>query len=315
MKVGAVGVPYHDIVERNGTLRPGPRSAQDARQRNRGHCGWRSVPPSRRSRSVRASAPRAFTPAVSAAAAATAWKRFARSAALFRAAMRNMSRYRRRRWSRFRRVSALRKPACSGSSTAVALGALRDIARVRLGDTVLVTGASGGVGLPAVEIAKAAGATVIAVTRSTAKRDALTCGRRRSCPRRRGRAGFLRRSAGADERRGRRHRRRYGRQPGLHARLPQPDDRRPLSRDRPACSARTSRSIRRGSSSRPRPSSGITSARRDQLEDTVRLVAAGKLHSRVARIMPLAEAAQAHALVESGNVIGRIVLAAVIVRE
>ena len=44
-----------------------------------------------------------------------------------------------------------------GSSTAVALGALRDIAKVKLGETVLVTGASGGVGLPAIEIARAAG--------------------------------------------------------------------------------------------------------------------------------------------------------------
>jgi NADPH:quinone reductase-like Zn-dependent oxidoreductase len=32
------------------------------------------------------------------------------------------------------------------------------------------------------------------------------------------------------------------------------------------------------------------------------------LHSHVAKVMPLAEAAQAHALVEAGGVIGRVVL-------
>ncbi len=63
---------------------------------------------------------------------------------------------------------------CSlGPSAGVALNALRDTARVEIGETVLVTGATGGVGAPSVQIAKAAGARVIAVTRSEAKRDFL----------------------------------------------------------------------------------------------------------------------------------------------
>lgn len=45
-----------------------------------------------------------------------------------------------------------------------------------------------------------------------------------------------------------------------------------------------------------------------KLEDAVRLVAAGKLHPRVAQVMPLEQAAQAHALVEAGKIIGRVVL-------
>lgn len=60
-----------------------------------------------------------------------------------------------------------------GPGAGVALNAVRDTARVQLGDTVLVTGATGGVGLPSVQIARLAGARVIALTRSAAKRQAL----------------------------------------------------------------------------------------------------------------------------------------------
>lgn len=64
--------------------------------------------------------------------------------------------------------------SCSlGPGAGVALNALRDTARVQIGETVLVTGATGGVGVPSVQIAKACGAHVIAVTRSAAKRDFL----------------------------------------------------------------------------------------------------------------------------------------------
>jgi len=50
---------------------------------------------------------------------------------------------------------------------------LRERARVRAGETVLVTGASGGVGLHAIPVAKALGARVVAVTSSAAKAEAL----------------------------------------------------------------------------------------------------------------------------------------------
>ncbi|MGE0232802.1 MAG: zinc-binding alcohol dehydrogenase family protein [Flavobacteriaceae bacterium] len=64
--------------------------------------------------------------------------------------------------------------SCSlGPGAGVALNALRDTAQVTIGDTVLVTGASGGVGVPSVQIAKASGARVIAVTRSAGKRAFL----------------------------------------------------------------------------------------------------------------------------------------------
>jgi NADPH:quinone reductase-like Zn-dependent oxidoreductase len=54
--------------------------------------------------------------------------------------------------------------AAVGCTAGVALRALRHEASLRLGETVLITGASGGVGTMAIQIAKLAGATVIAGT-------------------------------------------------------------------------------------------------------------------------------------------------------
>jgi acryloyl-coenzyme A reductase len=60
-----------------------------------------------------------------------------------------------------------------GPGAGVALNAVRDTAHVTVGDIVLVTGATGGVGLPSIQLAKLAGAQVIAVTRSETKRAFL----------------------------------------------------------------------------------------------------------------------------------------------
>jgi acryloyl-coenzyme A reductase len=51
----------------------------------------------------------------------------------------------------------------------VALRALRRHARLELGETLLVTGASGGVGIPALQLGKLLGARVLAVTSSASK--------------------------------------------------------------------------------------------------------------------------------------------------
>jgi NADPH:quinone reductase-like Zn-dependent oxidoreductase len=53
------------------------------------------------------------------------------------------------------------------------LNGLRDVARVRPGETVLVTGAGGGLGLHAIQCARLAGARVIAVTTSPGKAPVL----------------------------------------------------------------------------------------------------------------------------------------------
>src|SRR5262245_20040951 len=64
--------------------------------------------------------------------------------------------------------------ACTlGPAAGVALNAVRDVARVALGETVLVTGGTGGVGWPAVQLACLAGARVLAATRSEARAAAL----------------------------------------------------------------------------------------------------------------------------------------------
>src|SRR5262249_51993742 len=55
----------------------------------------------------------------------------------------------------------------------VALHALRARARLELGETVLITGASGGVGAAAVQLARRMGARVLATTTSPAKAAAL----------------------------------------------------------------------------------------------------------------------------------------------
>ena len=60
-----------------------------------------------------------------------------------------------------------------GPGAGVALNAVRDTARVTIGESVLITGASGGVGLPAVQLARHAGARVIGVSRRESKRDML----------------------------------------------------------------------------------------------------------------------------------------------
>lgn len=59
-------------------------------------------------------------------------------------------------------ISAAALPGAAGA----ALGALRDVARVRSGDRVLIRGANGGVGTSAVQIAHALGAHVTALARA-----------------------------------------------------------------------------------------------------------------------------------------------------
>ncbi len=194
-----------------------------------------------------------------------------------------------------------------GASTGVALNAVRDVAKVRVGEHVLVTGASGGCGIPSVEIARASGAIVIAVTRSEAKRQELL-------------------------------------DIGAHHVIVAPDGK-DFSNDVKALTAdegvevvidnvgsrvftpsfkslavggryafvgqlfREDISINPARIFFKRANMiGVGSCRRDQLEDAIKLVAAGTVKPRVAKVFPLAEAAKAHAMVESGEVVGRVVL-------
>ena len=60
-----------------------------------------------------------------------------------------------------------------GCPMGVALHALRDVGGLQFGETAVVTGAGGGLGVHAVQVARACGARVIAVTTSAEKEDRL----------------------------------------------------------------------------------------------------------------------------------------------
>lgn len=193
-----------------------------------------------------------------------------------------------------------------GSATAVALAAVRDAGQVRLDERVLVTGASGGVGLAAVEIAAAAGARVIGLTRSEAKRpDLLAAGAHEVVVAADG-ADF---SAAVTKLTG----------GGADLVIDTVGSR--VFTPAFKSLATGGRYVILGQLFREdvalNPARiffkcatiiGITSARRDQLEDTVKLVAEGRVHPRVAVVYPLADAAAAHAMVEAGSNVGRVVL-------
>lgn len=194
-----------------------------------------------------------------------------------------------------------------GPTAAVALNAVRDTARVRLGDSVLVTGASGGLGLPSMELARAAGATVIAVTRSEKKKaELLQLGAHHAIAAPDG-ADFseavkaLTEGEGVDVV-----------IDNVGSRVFTPSFKSLAVGGRYAFVGQLMRediSINPARIFFKRAQLlGVGSARRDQLEDAVKLVADGKVHPRVAKVLPLAEAATAHAMLEAGEVVGRIVL-------
>lgn len=63
--------------------------------------------------------------------------------------------------------------AIAACAIGTGLNALRDIGNVRMGETVLITGAGGGVGVHVVQLASRAGAQVVATTTSPTKADRL----------------------------------------------------------------------------------------------------------------------------------------------
>jgi acryloyl-coenzyme A reductase len=68
---------------------------------------------------------------------------------------------------------SLRDASIVACSIGTILNALRDIAAVRMGETVLVAGAGGGLGMHAVQLARLAGAFVVAQTTSPSKVEAI----------------------------------------------------------------------------------------------------------------------------------------------
>ena len=198
--------------------------------------------------------------------------------------------------------------SCSlGPGAGVALNALRDTAEVSIGETVLVTGATGGVGAPSVQIAKATGARVLAVTRSADKR------------------GFLQR-IGADEvivaREGENFSQEVRRLMGGEGVDVVVDN--VGSRVFDACFDSLAVHGRYamvgqlfGEEISINPARiffkrakilGVGSVSRAQLEDVIALAVRGIVRPEINQILPLAEVARAHEIVEKGAAAGRVVL-------
>ena len=201
----------------------------------------------------------------------------------------------------------LESAAISACAIGTALNAIRDIGRVRLGESVLVTGAGGGVGIHAVQVARASGAVVLAQTSSSAKVAAI-------------------RAAGAHEVV------LGGRGDDFSA------DVRALTHGAGVAVAidtvgtpqfhATRRSLAKAGrwvlvgqvtgdfvpfSPAQLFLKGIsmlsaTSCTRQHLVDVLALLARGDIRPVVARTLPLAQAAAAHALIASGGALGRILL-------
>jgi NADPH:quinone reductase-like Zn-dependent oxidoreductase len=194
-----------------------------------------------------------------------------------------------------------------GPGAGVALNAVRDTAHVQVGETVLVTGATGGVGLPAVQIARHAGATVYAVTRSAAKAEML-------------------KEAGAHHVIVQQGGQNYGRdlraQTGGEgvdvvidtvgsAAFPAAFD--ALAPHGRYCfvgqlsdqeiSINPARIFFKRAQLL-----GVGSVSRAQLEDAIKLTSLGIVRPRIAQILPLTEIAEAHRLVEAASEAGRIVV-------
>lgn len=306
VEVGAVGVPYHDIVERNGTLRPGH--------------GLPKVLGNEIAGTVVSLGPEVHSLQVGDRVCATGFStcglcRYCRTGRETACPNRRVvtGGYAERVAIAANALVPIPQAldfarACMlGSSTAVALGALRDIASARLGETVLVTGASGGVGLPALQIARALGARTIAITRSPAKEAAIRDAGADDVVVAKDGADFsntvrnLTGGVGVDivvDTVGSRVFAPAFRSLGITGRYLVIGQ---LFREEitinPAHILFKCASI-----------FGVTNARRDQLADTIAMVSAGVIDPRVAAVLPLLEAAAAHELVEAGEMVGRVVL-------
>jgi NADPH:quinone reductase-like Zn-dependent oxidoreductase len=306
VRVGAVGVAYHDIVQRNGTMRrftklPIVLGYEIAGTVESVGALVRTLAPGDRI------ATKAF--------------RSCGQCRLCRNGMETACLEREHIHGGYAEFAALPEEVCVklpaempmstacmlGAATGVALNAVRDVGRVRIGERVLVTGASGGVGLAAVELARAAGAVPLALTRSEAKRTALLAA---------GAAHVIIAPEGADFSA---EVRSLTADHGIDAVIDTVGSR--VFQAAFKTLAAGGRYVMVGQLFREEIAInpaliffkraqilGVGSVRRDQLEDAVALVAAGRLHPKIARVFPLEAAVEAHALVERGEAIGRVVL-------
>lgn len=201
----------------------------------------------------------------------------------------------------------LEQAAITACAVGVQLNAIRDVGNLRLGETVLVTGANGGQGAHGIQIACAAGGIVVAVTGSVAKADAI---------RELGAHEVIVAPHGSD----------------FSAQVRDVTDGRGVDVAIDNVGAEIYDSLRRslaprgrwvlvgavsGAFARFNPAqlftAGISmlsavSCSRAQLEDALALVARGAVIPLVAETLPLCEAAAAHARLERGGIGGRLIL-------
>ena len=188
------------------------------------------------------------------------------------------------------------------------LDAIREIGKLQPGETALVTGAGGGLGMHAIQLARLAGALVIAQTTSPEKADRDSCARRAHGHSPQPRRGFLKRGQKGER--------------GARGRCCNRQRRQPAVRIRSAAASEIGgRWIMIGQLtgefvpfnpaqlfSKNVSMLSATSTTRKQLDDCLALVARGVIKPFVSLALPLEQAAQAHELVETGKSSGRIVL-------
>jgi D-arabinose 1-dehydrogenase-like Zn-dependent alcohol dehydrogenase len=185
--------------------------------------------------------------------------------------------------------------------------ALRAVAEARMGDTVLITGAGGGVGIHAVQMARAAGARVIGQTTSAAKVSAI---------RDAGAHDVVCVGKGVDF--ATEIRARTG---GIGVDIAIDTVGTPVFHSTRKSLAPAGRWILVGQLTgdfvpfnpaqlflRGQSMLSATSTTREELRETLALIGRGAIRPVVSGKLPLDRAAEAHAAIESGQTIGRIVL-------
>jgi NADPH:quinone reductase-like Zn-dependent oxidoreductase len=186
------------------------------------------------------------------------------------------------------------------------LNGIRDVGRVQMGESVLVTGAGGGLGMHAVQLARRAGALVIAQTTSPDKAERIRAlGAHHVVVHARGEdfSPEVKRLSGG----------------GVDVLVDNVGT--PLFEPMRRSLGIAGRWILIGQLTgqfipfnpaqlflKNQSMLSVTSTSRNQLEDTLALMSRGEVKAIVTQTLPLEEAAQAHRLVEAGRAAGRIVL-------
>jgi acryloyl-coenzyme A reductase len=188
-----------------------------------------------------------------------------------------------------------------------ALNGVRDVGQVRMSESVLVTGAGGGVGLHAVQLARLAGAFVIAQTTSPAKADLIReLGAHHVVVHRRGEdfsPEVKRLTAGE----------------GVDVLIDNVGTVlfEPMRRSLGTAGRWVMIGQLTGEFVPFNPAQlflknqsmlAVTSVTRNQLADVLALMGRGQVKAVVTQSLPLEEAAQAHTLVESGRATGRVLI-------